>query len=274
MHLRTAIREAIMQVQRREISEYRMEPHIVREVIDTGIGPPGNWETKCQAEVYAEYPLIPSIDNESEKWERLNELLEQYGFHVYYELVNSAVNSYWPTALPEEISVSDDIRKQIHSLVLRHAQRLQDQILNDFRIRRIESPIEQLFYAQWTLTTLQQPQIASIRGYELQPQAHVKLLDTEYRVDFAIREIQINGDIHFPKIAIECDGFQFHDRDSKQFEYEKKRERALQNAGWKVFHFAGAEVIREPETCVMQVWNYLSRVRSDKVQTVLHGTAL
>ncbi len=62
--------------------------------------------------------------------------------------------------------------------------------------------------------------------------------------------------IAVPQIAVEIDGHDFHERTKGQVEDRNRRDRDLQAAGWKVFHFSGAEVYRSPEKCVREVMEY------------------
>ena len=52
----------------------------------------------------------------------------------------------------------------------------------------------------------------------------------KYKIDFAIIR-------KYCKIAIEVDGFKFHDRDRNQFDYERERQNFLTSNNWTIFRF-------------------------------------
>ncbi len=50
--------------------------------------------------------------------------------------------------------------------------------------------------------------------------------------------------------VIECDGHDFHERTKEQAQRDKKRDRELQAAGYKVFRFTGSEIWRSRGECI------------------------
>lgn len=71
----------------------------------------------------------------------------------------------------------------------------------------------------------------------------------EFRVDFAL----FNRAEPSVKIAIECDGHQFHERTKEQAQRDKSRDRTLQTLGFKVLRFTGSEIYRKPMECAAEV---------------------
>lgn len=75
-----------------------------------------------------------------------------------------------------------------------------------------------------------------------------------YTIDFAVI---VPAEVGFQKeeikIAIECDGFYWHDRTKEQAERDKKRDRYLTIHGWRPMRFAESEIRRDPRACVAQV---------------------
>jgi len=97
------------------------------------------------------------------------------------------------------------------------------------------SPIEAQFYNAWNKRNAR----ASWEEYVgLFPQ--YPLWDGRYRVDFAYAP---------KKIAIELDGFQAHSS-TDQIAHDRKRQRDIEAAGWRVIRFGGKEVHRNAERCV------------------------
>lgn len=91
-----------------------------------------------------------------------------------------------------------------------------------------ESPIEEQF---WKIA---QHEISGIV-----PQYHIG----RYRVDFAL------PDKH---VIIELDGHEYH-KTKKQRTADARRERNLQELGWRVIRFTGTEIYQDAQDCVEQV---------------------
>jgi hypothetical protein len=125
-----------------------------------------------------------------------------------------------------------------------------------------ESPIEVIFKIWWEV-------IARVGSWvpwgtcHLTPQVSVVLEGASYRLDFqvecgglGIQEIARHCGIAAPLIGVELDGHDFHERTRAQVTVRNKRDRDLQVAGWKVFHFSGSELVADPGNCVKDVWDY------------------
>ncbi len=72
-----------------------------------------------------------------------------------------------------------------------------------------------------------------------------------YRVDFAIYVVQSYGSI--TRLAIECDGHEFHEKTKEQAQRDKKRDRDLSIMGWKVIRFTGSEIFKDPQKCANEI---------------------
>lgn len=55
-------------------------------------------------------------------------------------------------------------------------------------------------------------------------------------------------------LAIECDGFEFHDRTKQQAAYDRARDRHLLISGIPVIRFTGSEIHHSLERCVADVY--------------------
>jgi very-short-patch-repair endonuclease len=67
-----------------------------------------------------------------------------------------------------------------------------------------------------------------------------------------------NGELAFyekitRQLVVECDGHQFHEKTKEQVSRDKKRDRDLQTAGYKVFRFSGSEISNDPIACAYDV---------------------
>jgi hypothetical protein len=95
---------------------------------------------------------------------------------------------------------------------------------------------------------------------ELDPQHPVTCGDETYRLDFRIVPdkndphvgllAQGRLDVPLPRIGVELDGHEFHEKTKEQVTYRNQRDRALQQAGWTILHFSGSEFVRRPLRCV------------------------
>jgi very-short-patch-repair endonuclease len=80
-----------------------------------------------------------------------------------------------------------------------------------------------------------------------------------YKLDLAMEEALESGET--ARIAIECDGHNFHERTKEQAEHDRSRDRDLQAAGWVVMRFTGRELYRDPGKCAGEVWGMMHGLR-------------
>lgn len=124
---------------------------------------------------------------------------------------------------------------------------------------RFDSPLEELFYLWWiAMQVIQQNVLASlgIEGTWLRHHHIVHLENETYEVDFAFSYGGRYSRQPWTPIAIEVDGHEFHERTRAQVARRDQRDRALQAAGWKVFHFSYAEFMASPLRCVTEVYDF------------------
>jgi hypothetical protein len=125
----------------------------------------------------------------------------------------------------------------------------------------IESPLEAIFLVWWNA-------IANARGasmFRLHPQEQVSIGDVNLRLDFAIHldphrdmsmvETLVASGLTWTPYAVEVDGHAFHERTREQVAERNQRDRLLQRAGWKVFHFSWEELTTDPVAHVGEVIN-------------------
>lgn len=74
-----------------------------------------------------------------------------------------------------------------------------------------------------------------------------------YRVDFLLEGMDI-------RIAIECDGHDFHDRTKQQAAYDRARDRELLKAGVFTVRFTGSEIFNNAERCAKDAINVFIRL--------------
>lgn len=89
---------------------------------------------------------------------------------------------------------------------------------------------------------------------ELIPQAPIG----RYRIDLAIVECDWHENPPRVRLAIECDGHDFHERTKEQAARDKRRDRELVAAGWQVLRFTGSEIRNEAKRCADEVLSIIN----------------
>jgi len=135
-------------------------------------------------------------------------------------------------------------------------------IWSSLRWQGFESPLEMAFAAWWRVMR----EVYRLDDVDFVHQQECVINGKTYRLDFAakftedeiVRQLQEIG-VELPRIAIELDGHEFHERTKEQVAYRNERDRALQGAGWIVMHFSGSEFNANPEQCLTSAYNEASR---------------
>ena len=122
-----------------------------------------------------------------------------------------------------------------------------------------DSQLEAIFYVWW---------MAMIRAGEISDcvtwnaQQEVVAGGHKYRLDFHIvPEYQLRQraeavGVKVPKLGVELDGHDFHERTKEQVTYRNQRDRDLAADGWTVLHFSGSELYRDPTSCVNSAFDH------------------
>lgn len=126
---------------------------------------------------------------------------------------------------------------------------------------KFESPIEQIFYvamgvyARYHSIELRHKSLA-YNSETIEPVSDLlfepQKLIGKYRVDLALEYIKFDGEK--VTVIVELDGHDFHDKDKKQRAYEKARDRYLTRVGYKVLHFTGSELVKDPYLTVLETF--------------------
>lgn len=124
-------------------------------------------------------------------------------------------------------------------------------------IQACESPIEQLLalemYRHFPVP-VNHCLSESDYSYMVNPQSSVNIGPATYRVDFEVIFISTKYGVS-AKLAIECDGHDFHEKTKAQAKRDKKRDRDLQRVGFDgVMHFTGSEIWSDAGRCAEEVW--------------------
>lgn len=70
-------------------------------------------------------------------------------------------------------------------------------------------------------------------------------------------------------LIVECDSQEFHERTEKERRYEKARDRHLLSMGYKVFHYTGSEICKDPIGVAIEILVYLTE--DDKEYFVINS---
>jgi very-short-patch-repair endonuclease len=139
-----------------------------------------------------------------------------------------------------------------------------------------ESPIEKLMaIALWSRgewsKRLVMHGVASVRmledmaAEELAIQCAPQVEVEGYRVDFLAVLVTSQKDPVY-RVAIECDGHDFHEKTKEQAARDKARDRTLTAAGITVMRFTGSEIWKDAGACADEVLNVLWSKWHDAVE--------
>jgi len=135
----------------------------------------------------------------------------------------------------------------------------------EFEDLNITSPIEQLLYcalnAQMEISGERRDPVVEIQGktymigIDIKPQEKIG----KYRVDFLITSYDRGeGKTQTRKsLIVECDSQEWHERTESERRYEKRRDRYLQNQGYKVFHYTGKEIMEDAFNIAQEIFRFL-----------------
>jgi len=95
----------------------------------------------------------------------------------------------------------------------------------------------------------------------IQTQSEIEAGGKLYRVDFEVYvcDPRDSNCALGPRMVIECDGHEFHEKTKEQAARDKRRDRHLQMAGYTVFRFTGSEIWENATGCAAQALGHLFR---------------
>lgn len=100
--------------------------------------------------------------------------------------------------------------------------------------------------AEVAVARVGQDTIASTHVY-INPQVQIE----DIRVDFLIT--YKNSEKQVLRLAVECDGHDFHERTKEQAARDRTRDRRLQSMGYVIYRFTGSEIFASPQRCVAEL---------------------
>lgn len=159
-----------------------------------------------------------------------------------------------------ELWETDFFQKHGTAAIEKHTANCRDQFACDLHghMRNLESPLEAAFLAWWMVVSHRREDIG------IDWQQEVAANGTTYRLDFVIEPTKYGflegliGAPDCPRIAVELDGHEFHEKTKAQVTYRNRRDRELQAAGWIVLHVSGSEFNADPEKVVAEVYERAS----------------
>jgi hypothetical protein len=121
-------------------------------------------------------------------------------------------------------------------------------------ISKTESPLEAAFVATFMALEDCEPHLIALRA-----QHAVEVEGRGYRLDFVFEPHQYGSfesliGPQCPKIALELDGHDFHEKTKEQVTERNRRDRDLQADGWTVLHVSGSEFNADPEKVTREVY--------------------
>lgn len=158
-------------------------------------------------------------------------------------------------------------------------------LLESFYSSKCESPIEKLLLHSYLLyldtkRMLQKGDFCdSVHAFLMMPEPDREYMWNEsfgecnyvdvqvpigkYRADIVIfRRVNPFTDtktiFETPRVVVECDGHDFHERTKEQAQRDKSRDRELQELGHPVLRFTGSEIWADAWTCAAQIDKFMS----------------
>jgi hypothetical protein len=150
-----------------------------------------------------------------------------------------------------------DIAQYVSATYIDHMQRR-------YSRTSLESPLEVIFAIMWNAMEMcgdiHSDSVSFTGQHEI-----VTSSGRRYRLDFLLHPGEpLHGraksaGVPIPRIGVELDGHDFHERTKEQVAYRNQRDRDLQADGWTVLHFSGSELNRDPWKCVNEAFSHAYR---------------
>lgn len=142
------------------------------------------------------------------------------------------------------------------------------------RSQSLDSPLEVIWLVWWDALCRVNKSFGE--WFDIEPQRQVECGGQRYRLDFVVTLDEealsrlVSGGLSWPLIGVELDGHTFHEKTLEQVTYRNQRDRALQQAGWKIFHYSFSEMDNVAIDCLAEVLCFARMTR----QSLLAEAAL
>ena len=157
-----------------------------------------------------------------------------------------------------DYSTNESVLKHIPKIAESGREVIELMARQDFEryTQEAESPIEAIFSLWWNVLY---PILDPKRCVTLHCQfGFAPINGRSYRADFAIWPTDLDGmsasGVWFNPIVIELDGHDYHERTKEQVIARNQRDRDFQEKGYRVLHFSGSELHRDPYTVFSDVF--------------------
>ena len=125
----------------------------------------------------------------------------------------------------------------------------------------IQSPIEQIFITAFDLYCeyFRDTKIYLFSQYEVKCKKKKYIIDFEFHSDDYLEHLLLGDNIKNDnfKLAIECDGYEFHQKTKEQVQHDNEREFDLKMEGYEVLRFSGTQIYNNPLKCAEDTYNYI-----------------
>ena len=116
-------------------------------------------------------------------------------------------------------------------------------------LESLESPIEKLFFTAFCRDQIDPcSYIEDGVPWKCVPQVECG----KYRIDFVLHPATRD----YPKVAVELDGHEFHEKTKEQAARDKAKDRYLQTEGYHISRFTGSQVYQDPMHVVFEVKDF------------------
>ena len=122
-----------------------------------------------------------------------------------------------------------------------------------------ESPIEQILWLTLNLYNL-----TFNKNYVFEEQAEIEANGKSYRLDFLYQEDFMEDVEHPYRLAIECDGHEFHEATKEQVIKRNNRDMDLKMEGYDVLHYSGSQIFNKPYRCAKEICEYITKKLEEK----------
>lgn len=126
-----------------------------------------------------------------------------------------------------------------------------------------QTPIERWFFQAFMLATRRSGVewgLVSLGPGDRKGAGHLKFTPQAFVLDWPVDYlIEVETDDGVRKLAIECDGHDFHERTKEQAARDRSRDRELQERGVIIFRITGSELYRSAWRCAVQAVEWAER---------------
>lgn len=131
-----------------------------------------------------------------------------------------------------------------------------------------DSPLEAAFWIWWLAFTKTD---YYVRSLSLRQHVPAQTPVSSFVIDFVVvpfRSLSDTSERHryidarWPLVGIELDGHAFHEKTREQVTIRNQRDRELQKAGWKIFHYSFSEFTSEPTGALIEVIDFVRACES------------